>query len=502
MENPIQTEKDATRMLENLLENLPGLAYRCNFDRNYTMQYLSQGCFPLTGWRPEELLDNKKESYENLILKEDRDLVWSAVMVGVKNKKHFEMAYRILTKTGKVKWVKERGNGIYNELSGELEFLEGFITDITKEHEANRMLAEREQSLKEIMKVVDIGILFVDKSGIILDANKAFAEMTGINNNDIINFKAISLARKLLKPANFNKILPLIMNRLAGKEIPPYILTFNKRILRVVTSTTESNKITAFFTDITRQKEYEDHILHAKIKAEESDRLKTTFLANMSHEIRTPMNGIVGFTELLRDTDLKDNEKFRYIDIIHANSEQLLHVINDILDISRIEAGRLGIFPHSFDPFPMLRYLEDTAKILVEHKPITVSLKYDLPVGASIQSDKNRLQQVLFNLISNAVKFTRQGSIEIGCYRNSFDHIEFYVKDSGSGIPKEAGQQIFDRFRQAEEGDNRPFGGSGLGLSICKALVQLLGGRIGFTSTYGKGSHFYFSIPDQLTSFE
>lgn len=131
------------------------------------------------------------------------------------------------------------------------------------------------------------------------------------------------------------------------------------------------------------------------------------------------MNGIVGFTDLLRDPDLTDNEKHRYIDIIHANSEQLLHVINDILDISRIEAGRLGIFPHSFDPFPMLRYLEDTARILVEHKPITVSLEYDLPVGASIESDKNRLKQVLFNLISNAVKFTRKGSIEIGCYRNS-----------------------------------------------------------------------------------
>lgn len=232
------------------------------------MLYLSQGCFPLTGWKPEELLGNKKETYENLILKEDRDLVWSAVMVEVKNKKHFEMTYRILTKSGKIKWVKERGNGIYNELSGELEFLEGFITDITKEHEANRMLAEREQSLQEIMKVVDIGILFVDKSGIILDANKAFAEMTGIYNKDIINLKAISLA-------------------------------------------------------------------------------------NMSHEIRTPMNGIVGFTDLLRDPDLTDNEKHRYIDIIHANSEQLLHVISDILDISRIEAGRLGIFPHSFDPFPM-----------------------------------------------------------------------------------------------------------------------------------------------------
>ena len=502
MGNTIQTEQNAERMLENLLENLPGLAYRCNCDHNYTMLYLSQGCFPLTGWKPEELLNNQEETYENLILKEDRDLVWSAVMVGINNKKHFEMTYRIRTKKGEVKWVWERGNGIYNEVSGELEFLEGFITDITKEQEANRKLAEREQRLLEILKVVDIGILFVDKSGIILNINQALTDMTGIKHEDAVNQHVASLTRKLLKLSDFNRILPMVMKRLAGKEIPPFVLSFNKRILRIVTSTTQSEKITAFFTDITRQKEYEDHILHAKIKAEESDRLKTTFLANMSHEIRTPMNGIVGFTELLRDTSLLEEEKNRYIDIIHANSEQLLHVINDILDISRIEAGRLGIFPHRFDPFPMLRYLEDTARILVEHKPITVRLKYDLPVDASIESDKNRLQQVLFNLISNSVKFTQKGTIEIGCFRNSFDHIEFYVKDTGSGIPKEAGRKIFERFRQAEEGDNRPFGGTGLGLSICKALVQLLGGRIGFTSTCGKGSHFYFSIPDKLTSFE
>ena len=122
--------------------------------------------------------------------------------------------------------------------------------------------------------------------------------------------------------------------------------------------------------------------------------------------------------------------------------------------------------------------------------------------GATIESDKNRLQQVLYNLISNAVKFTIEGSIEIGCFRNSWEYIEFYVKDTGAGIPKEAGLKVFERFRQAEEGDNRPYGGSGLGLSISKALVQLLGGQLGYTSTHGKGSHFYFTLPDRLTSFE
>jgi len=125
-----------------------------------------------------------------------------------------------------------------------------------------------------------------------------------------------------------------------------------------------------------------------------------------------------------------------------------------------------------------------------------------LPNEATIETDKNRLQQILFNLISNAVKFTSKGHIEIGCQRITMDYIEFYVKDTGIGIKKEAGHRIFERFRQVDEGDTRPYGGTGLGLSISQSLVQLLGGNIAYFSTLGKGSHFYFSIPDTLKSLK
>lgn len=264
------------------------------------------------------------------------------------------------------------------------------------------------------------------------------------------------------------------------------------------THTTPTGKVVTFLTDVTRQKEYEDNLLNAKLKAVENDRLKSSFLANMSHEIRTPMNGIVGFTELLRDPDLTETEKERYINIIHANSEQLLHVINDILDLSRIEAGRLGVFPHKFDPYPMFQNLVQTAQVLVNHKQIQVKLKYDLPNGFMLESDKNRVNQILFNLLSNAVKFTEKGTIEIGAFRNSWDYIEIYVRDSGIGVPKRIGQKIFDRFRQGHEGDNRPYAGTGLGLSISKALINMMGGQIGYTSTEGKGSYFYFTLPHEL----
>ena len=150
----------------------------------------------------------------------------------------------------------------------------------------------------------------------------------------------------------------------------------------------------------------------------------------------------------------------------------------------------------------LLKNLQETTQILVEHKPISVRFKYDLPVGAMIETDVNRLQQILMNLISNAVKFTNEGYIEIGCHRFNEDYIEFFIKDSGIGVKKEAGQKIFERFRQVDEGDTRSYGGAGLGLSISKSLVSLLGGKIAYVTTPGKGSQFYFTIPDKLKSSE
>jgi PAS domain S-box-containing protein len=500
--NMTKEKVDISRMFHNLLSNLPGMVYKCNLDVQYTMVYVSEGCEELTGWKSRSLLFNQDTSYEDLIVEEDRQAIWDEVTEAVNQNRHFEITYRIKTRTGTIKWVWEKGNGVLNPETGEIDILEGFITDITQQMLDKQKLAERESRLREVLESVDIGILYSDKHGKVLEVNNTFSCLTGIPGEDIIGQKATKLVRKYLKGAELAQVFPLVLSMLAGQKISPFIVHINKRILEISTKVSSDNRITGFFTDKTSDKNFEDQIVNAKIKAEESDRLKSTFLANMSHEIRTPMNGIVGFTELLRDPDLTESDKQRFIDIIHANSEQLLNIINDILDVSRIEAGRLGIFPSRFDPFVLMRNLTDTARILVEHRKIDVRLHYDLPNEATIETDKNRLQQILFNLISNAVKFTNKGYIEIGCHRITMDYIEFYVKDTGIGIKKEAGHRIFERFRQVDEGDTRPYGGTGLGLSISQSLVQLLGGNIAYFSTLGKGSHFYFSIPDTLKSLK
>lgn len=492
------TPEEAARMLDNLLGNLPGMAYRCNFDQDYTMIYISQACQELTGYEAEELLDNSVLSYNDLIHPEDRSKVWLKVLQGVEKRRRFEINYRIKTRDGELKWVWEKGNAIYDEKTGQPMFLEGFIIDVSKEKSAEQEIFDRESRLAEILKVVDLGVVVAEETGIVIEVNPAFSEITGIPGEDLIGHSAYALAQKLLPATTNDEVTPGLMEAFHGKTPPPGEIKYNNRLLRMETHTTPTGKVVTFLTDVTRQKEYEDNLLNAKLRAEESDRLKSSFLANMSHEIRTPMNGIVGFSELLRDTDLTHEEKERYIEIIHVNSEQLLHIINDILDLSRIEAGRLGVFPHKFDPYPLFKNLVQTAQILVKQKPIQIKLKYDLPNGFILESDKNRVNQILFNLISNAVKFTEKGVIELGAFRNSWDYIEFYVRDTGIGVPKKTGQKIFERFRQGHDGDNRPYAGTGLGLSISKALVNMMGGQIGYSSTEGKGSYFYFTLPNEL----
>ena len=236
----------------------------------------------------------------------------------------------------------------------------------------------------------------------------------------------------------------------------------------------------------------------AKDQAIESDRLKTSFLANMSHEIRTPMNGIIGFSQLLEDEELSPERRKTFIDVIHSSTNQLLAVINDVIDFSKIESGQLSINSVTINLHQLLKNLlvtyENERKL---KNKFDIELKFEesfLPEESNIEGDFIRLRQILGNLLGNAIKFTNAGTIEFGYFlQESF--IIFYVKDTGKGIAKDKLRVIFERFRQEEESPTRRFGGTGLGLSISKGLVELMGGKMWVESDEGKGSCFYFSIP-------
>jgi PAS domain S-box-containing protein len=251
------------------------------------------------------------------------------------------------------------------------------------------------------------------------------------------------------------------------------------------------------FSDITFRKQFEMELIEAKEKAEESDRLKSAFLANMSHEIRTPMNAIIGFTQLLADPNISGNKKEEFIRIITHNGQTLIRLIDDIIDIARIEAGHLTINNTECHLNVLLPELQKQYLEIVQtigKKNIDIIL--DIPSEKIIcYTDAFRLRQVLSNLIDNAVKFTSEGYIEIGLRRTDDNKLLFYVRDTGIGIPADKVALIFDRFMQVEEADTRSYGGTGLGLAISQNLVRMLKGEIKVDSKPGEGSTFYFILP-------
>ena len=272
-----------------------------------------------------------------------------------------------------------------------------------------------------------------------------------------------------------------------GKDRNGNLIILDKRKIRVDGDELSSPMIVSIEWDVTELEMMKRELLSSKEKAEMSDSLKSAFLANMSHEIRTPLNAIVGFSHLIAESDDAEERK-TYYNIVNANNERLLQLINEILDLSKIESGTIEF---SFGPASLHNLCREVHDAHIFRTPQGVSLVYEpSDEGLVIETDKNRVFQVISNLIGNAVKFTKEGSICYG-YKLVDNQIVFHVTDTGTGIEPEKVGRVFERFAKL----NNHAQGTGLGLSICKSIVERLGGKISVSSEFGKGTTFTFTLP-------
>lgn len=498
-------------------ENVNNVVYRLTLpDGRY--EYISPQCEDLFGYTADEF-------YTSPILV--RHIIhpdfFSYFINHLKNLKkgdapdYYEI--KIIRKNGEVRWVQQKNLLIKNS-DGIPVAIEGIVTDITDEKQIQEALIESEAQKKAILNNLPHLAWLKDCNGHYLSVNDSFAQSVNKKVEEVIGSTDFDLYKHEDAVRYREEDQQIIQNRkqifIEEKMGDKYWETFKAPIFdsggRVIGLTGISHDISKrkkveeeiktyserLAIQNVKLQQFNDELTTAKEKAEESDKLKSAFLANMSHEIRTPMNAILGFATLLKNKKLTDKKRNEFIDLINVNCRQLLRIITDIIDISKIEAGQISIYNKNFN---LNKALSDLvagfrSQVATLKKSLDLIFKPELDdTQADIYTDKIRLEQILSNLLSNSIKFTDRGKVELGYYIRNKQELIFYVKDTGIGITPEEQTVIFERFRQVSTSYNKLYGGTGLGLSISKGLAEKLGGSIWLESEVEKGSTFYLSIP-------
>jgi len=386
---------------------------------------------------------------------------------------------------------------------GNTEFFCSFIRDITDRKLSEQALSHKEEKYRNIIANMNLGLIELDNNGYIQFANQSFCKMSGFNEKELINAKATELlafgeTKKLIKSKKelrTNAISDAYQTIVRNKDGKPrwWLISDAPRL----NDKGEHVGSIGIHLDITEQKKLENELIGAKEAAEASIEAKEAFLANMSHEIRTPMNAISGMANQLKKTILDQDQQF-YLNTIRSSADNLLVIINDILDLSKIESGKLGIEKIGFEPKRIISQVMEVMQHRAEEKGLKFTSFCDQQLSEILIGDPFRLSQIMTNLVSNAIKFTPKGKVDISCKvledLENEQVVEMSVEDTGVGMEKVFIAHLFEKFSQEDNSVTRKYGGTGLGMSICKELIELMEGKINVISEKNKGTIVSFIL--------
>jgi len=490
----LEREREHGReQLRSLVANLPGVAFRCRNEGDWPMLFISEAVQAMTGWSAQDFIQGSVH-WGPQINAEDAARIALDVDYALEHAQPYHVEYRITTRAGATRWLSEHGRGVPDE-AGRMSQIDGVILDIT---DVRARSAELEGTLAAINRSRAAAQFSVD--GHLIDANANYLELMGYTLDEVIGLPHASFCPpqyahsaeyaqlwQRLRAGKFHTEECLRIGK-DGREVW-MLATYNP----VLDADGKVSKVLKFASDMTQRRAMEQDLRAAKERAEAAAAARASFLANMSHEIRTPMNAIIGFTEALLDSPLEAPQR-RQLGTVHHAARSMLRLLNDILDTAKLEKGAVELELDDFSLRELCEQILASLRIAAAKKGLALVLDYPADQPDYLRGDALRLQQVLVNLTGNAVKFTERGQVLLHV-RYAQGELLLEVQDTGIGIAPAQIERIFDPFAQADASTTRRFGGTGLGTTISRQLVELMHGSIAVRSTPGAGSVFSVRLP-------
>ncbi|WP_313311418.1 PAS domain S-box protein [Pulveribacter sp.] len=490
----LQREREhGQEQLRSLMANLPGVAFRCRIEGQWPMLVISEAVQALTGWSAQDFLDGRVH-FGQLIHPADAQATAGPLQQALQAGRPYRLEYRITTRDGQTRWVAEHGRGVPDE-DGTARLLDGVILDITENKARNAEFAGIVAAIGRSQAAAEF-----DLEGRLTGANTHYLALMGYTLDEVRgqphalfcapqyghspDYQAFwqALARGEFRSGEFQRFAK------GGREV-----WLHANYNPVFDAEGKVAKVIKFATDLSQRRAMVQDLRAAKERAEAAAAARSTFLANMSHEIRTPMNAIIGFTEALLDSPLEAGQR-RHLGIVQHSARSMLRLLNDILDTAKLEKGAVELETAPFSLRELCEQMLASLRITAARKGLALELDYPAQVPEFWLGDAFRLQQIMLNLMGNALKFTHQGGVTLRV-RGTGGALALAVQDTGIGMDEQGLKRIFEPFSQADASTTRRYGGTGLGTTIARQLAELMHGRIEVQSSPGQGSTFSVHLP-------